>query len=274
MNVRSCFAMNRWCSSMSRVKKRFYEEARAVYKPVEKIYNIYLDEHCLVTPKKYPVQISSEALAVAVAEEWNMQKNDLRENLMRLTGLIFTAIDNPTSLGKSDLISQILEFLEKDTVLYRLENNKNILELQKNRWDPVVEWVNMEYGLTAKPSYSIVEEAVVDDISRARLANQLSAYSFFQLIGLQYAVESLKSVFLTLATVTHRLHVDEAVELALLEHEYQSSIWGKVEWAHDIEREELISRLSAGVMAINLSYSEVEKEKHEENDELSALKFV
>lgn len=71
-------------------------------------------------------------------------------------------------------------------------------------------------------------EAMIDNNSRIRLTNQLSNYSVLQLIGLQYATESLKSVFLTLATVSSRLHVDEAVELALLEQKYQSDIWGKV----------------------------------------------
>lgn len=74
----------------------------------------------------------------------------------------------------------------------------------------------------------IFPEAVIANNSRVRLVNRLSCYSFLQLIGLQYATESLKSVFLTLATVSSRLHVDEAVELALLEQKYQSDIWGKV----------------------------------------------
>lgn len=60
------------------------------------------------------------------------------------------------------------------------------------------------------------------------MANQLSNYNFLQLVGLQYAAESLKSVFLTLATVSSHLNVDKAVELALLEQKYQSDIWGKV----------------------------------------------
>ncbi|VDO44918.1 unnamed protein product [Onchocerca flexuosa] len=187
-----------------------------------------------------------------------MQKNELKTNLMRLTGLIFTAIDNPMSLKKSDLLSQMLQFLDKDTILYRLEENSKLLELEEKNWNPIVEWVNWEYGLSVKPSYSLVEDAKIDNNSRIRLANQLSNYSFLQLVGLQYATESLKSVFLTLATISSRLHVDEAVELALLEQKYQSDIWGKVEWAHDIEREELISRLAAGILLVHLGDLEPE----------------
>lgn len=69
---------------------------------------------------------------------------------------------------------------------------------------------------------------MIDSNSRIRLGNQLSDYSFSQLLGLQYATESLKSVFLTLAVVSCRLDAREAVELALLEQEYQTDIWGKV----------------------------------------------
>ncbi|MCP9263718.1 Atp synthase f1 complex assembly factor 2 [Dirofilaria immitis] len=200
MNIKACYELCRRFSGIPNAKKRFYEEARAVFKPMEEVYNIYLDKHCLVTPKRNPVKITSEALALAVAEEWNMQK-----------------------------------FLDKDTILYRLEENNKLLELEERNWNPIVEWVNWEYGLSVKPSYSLLEGS-----------------RFLQLIGLQYATESLKSVLLTLATISSRLHVDEAVELALLEQKYQSDIWGKVEWAHDIEREELISRLSAGVLLVHL----------------------
>uniref|UniRef100_A0A915PTC5 ATP synthase mitochondrial F1 complex assembly factor 2 n=1 Tax=Setaria digitata TaxID=48799 RepID=A0A915PTC5_9BILA len=255
MNTKLCRLVWRRSSSLSNKRSRFYEvpmEARAVFIPMEQVYGIYLDKNYLVTPKRNPVKISSEALALAVAKEWNMQKNELRTNLMRLTGLIFTAIDNPIS----DLLSQVLEFLDKDTILYRLEENSKLLELEKRNWDPVVQWINWEY------------EALIDSYSRTRLANQLSDYSFLQLIGLQYAIEALKSVFLTLATVSSRLHVDEAVGLALLEQKYQSDIWGKVEWAHDIEREELISRLSAGVLLVHLGDSELEKETKSEGNKI------
>ncbi|EFO22807.2 hypothetical protein LOAG_05675 [Loa loa] len=267
MNARLCHVLYRLFSGIPNARKRFYEEARVVFKPMEEVYNIYLDKHNLVTPKRNPVKIYSEALALAVAEEWNMQKDELRMDLMRLTGLIFTAIDNPMSLKKSDLLSQVLQFLDKDTVLYRLVENSNLLELEEANWNPVVEWVNWEYGLSAKPSYSLVEEAVIDNNSRVRLANQLSNYSFLQLIGLQYATEALKSVFLTLATVSSRLHVNEAVELALLEQKYQSDIWGKVEWAHDIEREELISRLSVGSLLVHLGDFEPQYEMKSQKNE-------
>uniref|UniRef100_A0A8R1XKD8 ATP synthase mitochondrial F1 complex assembly factor 2 n=1 Tax=Onchocerca volvulus TaxID=6282 RepID=A0A8R1XKD8_ONCVO len=258
MNVKLCYVLCRRFSGIPNAKKRFYEEVRPVFKPMEQVYNIYLDKYCLVTPKRNPVKISSEALALAVAEEWKMQKEELKTNLMRLTGLIFTAIDNPMSLKKSDLLSQVLQFLDKDTILYRLEENSNLLELEEKNWNPIVEWINWEYGLSVKPSYSLIEEAKIDNNSRIRLANQLSNYSFLQLVGLQYATESLKSLLLTLATISSRLHVDEAVELALLEQTYQSDIWGKVEWAHDIEREELISRLSAGILLVHLGDLEPE----------------
>lgn len=43
-------------------------------------------------------QIDSKPLALAIAQEWNCQGKKIDMNLMRLTGLIFTAIDNPNLL--------------------------------------------------------------------------------------------------------------------------------------------------------------------------------
>lgn len=51
----------------------------------------------------------------------------------------------------------MLQFLDKDTILYRLEENASLLQLEETNWNPVVEWVNWEYGLSVRPSYSVVE---------------------------------------------------------------------------------------------------------------------
>ncbi|OUC49208.1 hypothetical protein D917_05605 [Trichinella nativa] len=68
------------------------------------------------------------------------------------------------------------------------------------------------------------------------------------LLGCKFAVDSLNSVLLTLAACEHRLDVTEAVDLATLERQFQANRWGRIEWAHDLEEQELSCRVSAGLL--------------------------
>lgn len=41
------------------------------------------------------LQLESEPLALAIAQEWDSQKDVIQKSHMLLTGLAFTSIDNP-----------------------------------------------------------------------------------------------------------------------------------------------------------------------------------
>ncbi|XP_058139329.1 ATP synthase mitochondrial F1 complex assembly factor 2 isoform X2 [Dasypus novemcinctus] len=59
---------------------------------------------------------------------------------MHLTTLCNTALDNPTQRDKDQLIRAAVKFLDTDTICYRVEEPETLVELQKNEWDPVIEW--------------------------------------------------------------------------------------------------------------------------------------
>lgn len=54
-------------------------------------------------------------------------------------------------------MSKILEYLDGDTILFRAGENEKLDALQRQKWDPIIEWANTEFELTLKPSYSIVD---------------------------------------------------------------------------------------------------------------------
>lgn len=75
-----------------------------------------------------------------------------------------------------------------------------------------------------------------------------------------YAVDTLKSVILTLACTDRYITPEKAVLLSRLEEEYQTGHWGRVEWAHDLNQQDLQARLSAVVLFVyfNMQSSKVE----------------
>ena len=68
-----------------------------------------------------------------------------------------------------------------------------------------------------------------------------------------------------MALVAGRIDVDQAVRLSCLEQmydnqsiinqsiSYQSTVWGSVEWAHDVEHADLKSRAAAGTLIVYLN---------------------
>lgn len=236
-------------------RTRFYKEASVSLKDdsPNATYYVCLDGKKLKSPAGKIIEIESEPLALAVAQEWNCQGKTLRMDHMRLTGLYFTALDNLHNIQKEQIVSKMLEYLESDTILYRSESNEKLRQLQEEKWGPIVKWANVEHGLKLRPSFAITEVPEISEEGRSHLERFLLGHNSFALTGMQYGVESVKSLLVTLATIARQIEVPNAVELALLEQQFQTKIWGNVEWAHDVEREELISRLAAAVLFVHLS---------------------
>ncbi|TMS38141.1 hypothetical protein L596_004932 [Steinernema carpocapsae] len=197
--------------------------------------------------------VESEPLAVAIAQEWNAQNDVIDRTHMRLTGLAFTALDNPFHLDKDTIVKGIIEYLETDTILTFADQPESLVELQNRKWTPVIEWANHEFYMDIKPTNSIIEPPRITENSLANLKEYLMAQPFWSLIALQYAVEAVKSVLITLATASHSIEAPYAAELARLEQIFQAQIWGNVEWCHDIEHLELTSRLSSAVLFANMT---------------------
>uniref|UniRef100_A0A914X9U7 ATP synthase mitochondrial F1 complex assembly factor 2 n=1 Tax=Plectus sambesii TaxID=2011161 RepID=A0A914X9U7_9BILA len=228
---------------------------RRSYRRLDKIINCsWLQRRSFLSLPVFLLPIlPSEALALAIAQEWDAQKKTLRMDHMRLTGLAFTAIDNPLRLDTPTIIKQIIDYLETDTVFFMASEPDKLVELQKLHWGELLKWSNETFGLDVRPTESILAGPVISEQSRLMMERHLASYDRWALTGYQYAVEAVKSLIIILATVAHRLSVEEAVRIAALEQLFQTETWGKVEWAHDIEHHDLCSRVAAGVLFVHLT---------------------
>ncbi|KAH7730639.1 ATP12 protein [Aphelenchoides avenae] len=253
--------------------KKFYNEVNVqpVHESGRTFYHVCLGKkgeklRPLKTQAGKVLKLESEPLALAVAHEWDSQAEQINKSLMRLTGLAFTAIDNPLKETKETITSKIMDYLDTDTLLYFSSEPEKLKKMQHERWAPVVKWVNERYGLELRATESITDTPEIPEASRQRIAQFLMSHNFPALTGLQYAVEAAKSVLISLAVVGHRITVNEAVELARLEQIYQTGIWGNVEWGHTIEHQDLCSRLAAGTLFFHFSSNlHVDKQLDQDN---------
>ncbi|CAJ0952728.1 unnamed protein product, partial [Mesorhabditis belari] len=231
-------------------RKRFYKKVDVIRE--DPFFKVTLDGRVLKTQAGKPLKVDSEPLALAIAEEWASQNENLEIGLMRLTGLAFTAHDNPLLCTKQSITDKLLEYLENDTILFYNDESTNLHEEQVKRWTPLIKNANTELGTSLKPITNLMD-TVVSNEDRKRFGGWLLSHNEWALHGLQYAVESVKSVLIPFNVLQWKVTAPEAVELAALERKVQAQVWGEVEWAHGIEDEELLSRLSTACLFVYLN---------------------
>ncbi|XP_056286041.1 ATP synthase mitochondrial F1 complex assembly factor 2 [Pseudoliparis swirei] len=237
-------------SSATAERKRFYQDVSL--SQGEGGYEISLDQRKLKTPGGKLFIVPNEALAIAVATEWDAQKDTLKFYTMHLSTLCNTALDNPTQRNKEQMISAALKFLETDTVCYRVDEPHGLVELQKKEWDPVLHWMENRYNVTIGSSSSILGPEI-PEATKETFRQHLNSYSFWSLTGLEYVITQLKSVVLSMGMIDRHLTVEQAVLLSRLEEEYQIQHWGNVESAHDYDMYELRARTAAGALFVHLT---------------------
>ncbi|KAF4106685.1 ATP synthase mitochondrial F1 complex assembly factor 2 [Onychostoma macrolepis] len=238
-------------ASATTERKKFYENV-SISQGEGGLYEINLDKRKLKTPGGKLFTVPNEALAIAVATEWDVQKDTLKFYTMHFTTLCNTALDNPTQRTKEQIISAALKFLETDTICYRVEEPPDLVELQRNEWDPVMNWIEQRYNIVIGSSTSIMGPQIPEE-TKETFRQHLNSYNFWSLTGLEYVITQLKSLVLSFGLIDRHLSVEQAVLLSRLEEEYQIQQWGNVEWVHDYDMYELQSRTAAGAMFVHLS---------------------
>ena len=113
-----------------------------------------MDHRKLKTPKGAPFTVKSEPLAIAVATEFENQKEHIERSKMHLSALCFTAIDNPNNHTKIDMVNYLLNYIPTDTILFQFDE-ESLQALQHNEWDPIIQWFNERYGTNLQKTMNL-----------------------------------------------------------------------------------------------------------------------
>ncbi|CAG2183870.1 unnamed protein product, partial [Oppiella nova] len=158
-----------------------------------------------------------------------------------------TAIDNPGHDCRQSLADSILEFIDSDTLCFRVTEPKELSDLQQTLWDPMVGWFEHRFHCIIPVTQTVHLDAMSSDL-KSGLLRHLCSHNRWSLLGLKFATENLKSVILSLALTERRLSVDECVNYSRLEEEFAIAKWGRIPSAHDLELHALRSRVSAALL--------------------------
>ncbi|KAL6777207.1 ATP12 [Auxenochlorella protothecoides x Auxenochlorella symbiontica] len=227
---------------------RFYKHVGVRPEDQGQGYHVTLDSRVLRTPAQKPLTVPSEALAHAIAAEWECQVQRVQPHTMPLMTLAATAIDAPR--GRAVVVDTLIHYLHTDSLLCR-EAPGRLAVLQAETYEPILGWARARLGAALRPSDSIFGAGLPDaDLAAAQA--YLESLDRWHLTALEHLAACCRSVLLACAVVEGEVGVPDALAVARLEESAQIAQWGLVEGGHDIDIADLRVRVAAPSVFLRL----------------------
>lgn len=202
--------------------KRFYKEVSVG--AAEDGFRILLDGRPVKTPAKNMLALPTRALADAIAAEWAGQGEVIAPVSMPFLRLADTVIDG-VAANRDAVITAILRFGENDLLCYRAHQPPDLAQLQREGWEPVLDWARRRYGA----EFVVIEGFGHQDqppqtLQAFRAA--LEKLDSFSLAALHVVASVAGSVVLALALLEGELTPAGVFALSRIDEKYQISKWG------------------------------------------------
>ena len=124
--------------------KRFWKTAEAIADGPG--WAIRLDGRPVRTPERALLVVPGEALARAIAAEWDAQGEEIDPGTMPMTGFANATLDRVLpALGT--FRGQIAAYAESDLLCYRADGPAELIAHQQAHWDPLLDWARGAHGI-------------------------------------------------------------------------------------------------------------------------------
>lgn len=204
--------------------KRFYKEASVG--EAGGAYAVLLDGKGAKTPARNTLALPNEALARAVAAEWNAIEGAIDPVRLPLTRLANLAIDAVAN-APQPVIDEIVQYAGSDLVFYRADGPEGLVALQNERWNPVLDWAAAHLGARFLLAEGVMHVRQPDEALAAvrDAAERLSKP--FALTATASATNIGGSALIALALANGALSGDEAWNAAHVDEQWNISQWGE-----------------------------------------------
>jgi chaperone required for assembly of F1-ATPase len=203
--------------------KRVYQKAE--HRPADDGWGIALDGRPMRTPGRNPLVLPSEALAAAIAAEWEAQRQEIKPVTMPLFRLAATAIDR-TATQRDLVVKEVANYAGTDLVCYRAARPPALTARQEAVWQPLIDWAAARYDAALAVTAGIVPTRQSLTALRA-LAAVVAAQDDFRLTALRALTAACGSLVIALALMEGRIDAEEAFGASQLDETFQIEIWGE-----------------------------------------------
>jgi chaperone required for assembly of F1-ATPase len=207
----------------SALPKRFYQSVTV--EAAGGGWRVLLDGRPVKTPKRLALALPAQALAQAVAAEWEAQADVINPASMPLTKLANSALDGVT--GREEAVrGEITAYAGNDLLCYRAAHPEALALLQRQAWDPLLAWAQERFGANLTTTAGVMPVAQAPE-AVAKLGKAIAGFDAFALASCHVMTTLTGSALLALAHMHGHLTLEEAWEAAHVDEDFQISRWGE-----------------------------------------------
>lgn len=215
--------------SMSKAKaenrplpKRFYAETAAARSGEG--WGVFLDGRAVKTPGGKALGAPAEALAEAMAAEWEAQTTHIDPFTMPLTRLAHVVLDR-IETAREGAAAEIAKYAQTDLLCHR-SDDLELAARQSAAWDEWLDWSAnaLDAPLNRAASILALEQP---ETSLSTMKARALALDDWRLTALASAVPILGSAVLGFALLEGELTGEDAFTLSRIDEAYQAERWGE-----------------------------------------------
>ncbi|WP_374299967.1 ATP12 family chaperone protein [Paracoccus sp. (in: a-proteobacteria)] len=209
---------------MTEWKARRFWKASAV-RPSSDGFEVLLDDRPLRTPGKLPLLLPTQALADAVAGEWDSQADVIEPHTMPLTRAANSAVEKVAPQFAA-VTAMLAEYGGTDLLSYRADQPAELARRQAESWDPLIDWAATDLRAPLRITHGVIP-VEQDALSLSRLHRHLAALDVFGVTALHDLVTLPGSLILGLAVIRGRIDAETAFRLSRVDEDFQAERWGQ-----------------------------------------------
>ncbi|MEO0412316.1 MAG: ATP12 family protein [Pseudomonadota bacterium] len=229
--------------------KRFFKTAQAA--ATGGAYHVLLDDKPIKTPCGAAFALPTQALAQAVAAEWQACGEVIKPADLLLTQLSNTALDR-TAAALADLRKTICAYGETDLLCYRADRPNSLVEAQSHHWDPPLKWLRAQRGISLTTTTAFMGHRQPEG-TLAKLDALIAPYDAFSLTALHQVTALTGSLVLAAAFAQNAIDPQAVWAAATVDERYQSERWGEDKEAKATLEKKRLEFLAAVSFWTNLS---------------------
>lgn len=207
--------------------KRFWQNTDV--SAVEGGWTVTLDGRGVKTPAKTPLAVPTEALARAIAAEWQAQEDKVNPATMPFTRMANSALDK-VATQHAEVAEMLSAYGDSDLLCYRADGPEGLVDRQNAAWDPLLDWADTALGARLEPRVGVIH-APQDAKVLGDLSQKVAALDPFALAAFHDLVSLSGSLVIAFAVAKDHLSAEDAWLCSRVDEAWQEEQWGEDEEA-------------------------------------------
>jgi len=195
-------------------------------------YTVELDGRRVKTPAKAALILPTQAMADAVAAEWDAQEKEVDPTTMPFTRSANAAIDK-VRIQHAEVADMLADYGDSDLLCYRATHPQELQSRQSAEWDPALDWAAQTLSARLTPVAGVLHHPQPETALNG-LRQRVHDLDAFQLAAFHDLVSLSGSLILGFATAMDWRKPEEIWRISRLDEIWQIEQWGHDEEAHAV----------------------------------------